>query len=152
MDTAIFGSQYKTDETGCGAYDPKILLKVILLAYARGILYSRKIAQACREHSTFMALACGQVPDHSTLAAFVPSLKAEIVFLFRGSCPWSVRINPTGLSGEDKALCKRRLSSSQQSCHTSVAPASQDLEASVALTAVSAMRPPLPSAAHRPCG
>jgi transposase len=32
MDTAIFGSRYKNDETGCPAYDPKILLKVILLA------------------------------------------------------------------------------------------------------------------------
>jgi transposase len=83
IDTAIFGSRYKNDETGCPAYDPKILLKVILLAYARGIISSRKIEQACRENITFMALACGQVPDHSTLAAFVSSLKAEISSLFR---------------------------------------------------------------------
>jgi transposase len=83
IDTAIFGGRYKNDETGCPAYDPKILLKVILLAYARGIISSRKIEQACRENITFMALACGQVPDHSTLAAFVASLKAEISSLFR---------------------------------------------------------------------
>src|SRR5262245_26627635 len=83
MDTAVFGSRYKNDATGCPAYDPKILLKVILLAYARGIISSRKIEQACRENITFMALACGQVPDHSTLAAFVASLKAEIASLFR---------------------------------------------------------------------
>src|SRR5919109_4081344 len=30
-----------------------------------------------------MALACGQAPDHSTIAAFVASLKAEITTLFR---------------------------------------------------------------------
>jgi transposase len=83
IDPAIFGSRYKNDETGCPAYDPKLLLKVILLAYARGIISSRKIEQACRENITFMALACGQVPDHSTIAAFVASLKAEIHSLFR---------------------------------------------------------------------
>jgi transposase len=73
LDTAIFSSRYKNDETGCPAYDPKILLKIILLAYARGIISSRKIEQACRENVTFMALACGQIPDHSTIAAFVSS-------------------------------------------------------------------------------
>jgi transposase len=83
LDTAIFSSRYKNDATGCPAYDPKILLKIILLAYARGIISSRKIEQACRENVTFMALACGQVPDHSTVAAFVSSLKEEIASLFR---------------------------------------------------------------------
>jgi transposase len=83
MDTAIFSSRYKNDETGCPAYAPKILLKIILFAYAHEIISSRKIEQACREHVTFMAWACGQVPDHSTLAAFVSSLKAEIASLFR---------------------------------------------------------------------
>src|SRR5262249_7554052 len=83
MDTTIFGSRYENDETGCPTYDPKILLKVILLAYARGLSSSRKIEQACRENITFMALACGQVPDHSTLAVFVAFLKAQIAALFR---------------------------------------------------------------------
>jgi transposase len=83
LDMALFASHYKNDETGCPAYDPKLLLKVILLAYARGIISSRKIEQACRENVTFMALACGQMPDHSTIAAFVSSLKAEIASLFR---------------------------------------------------------------------
>jgi transposase len=83
VDTAIFDSRYKNEESGCRAYDPKILLKVILFAYARGIISSRKIEQACRENITFMALACGQTPDHSTIAAFVASLKEEITALFR---------------------------------------------------------------------
>jgi transposase len=83
MNTAIFESRYKNDETGCRAYDPKILLKVILLAYARGMISSRQIERACRENITFMALACGQAPDHSTIAAFVASLKEEIASLFR---------------------------------------------------------------------
>lgn len=83
IDTSIFAHKYKNDEMGCPAYDPKILLKVVLFAYSRGIISSRKIEQACRENITFMALACGLVPDHSTLAAFVSSMKEEIGSLFR---------------------------------------------------------------------
>jgi transposase len=44
---------------------------------------SRKTEQACRENITLMALAGGQVPDHSPIAAFVASLKAESSSLFR---------------------------------------------------------------------
>jgi hypothetical protein len=65
------------------AYDPKILLKVILLGYARGLISSRKIEGACRENVTFMALCCGQCPDHSTISTFVSSMKDEILPLFR---------------------------------------------------------------------
>ena len=80
---AIFHGKYRNDETGRAAYDPKILLKVVLLAYSRGLISSRKIEQACRENVVFIALACGQQPDHSTIAAFVSSMKDEILPLFR---------------------------------------------------------------------
>jgi transposase len=83
MDMAVFEDRYQNDETGRMAYDPKILLKVVLLGYARGLVTSRKMEQACRENVTFMALACGQRPDHSTIAAFVSSMRGEIVPLFR---------------------------------------------------------------------
>jgi transposase len=83
MDMAVFEDRYQNDETGRMAYDPKILLKVVLLGYARGLISSRKMEQACRENVTFMALACGQRPDHSTIAAFVSSMQEEIKVLFR---------------------------------------------------------------------
>ena len=83
LDMSIFESKYRNDETGRAAYDPKVLLKVVLLAYSRGLISSRKIEQACRENVVFMALACGQQPDHSTIAAFVSSMKDEILPLFR---------------------------------------------------------------------
>ena len=83
LDTSIFAARYRNDETGRLAYDPKILLKVILLGYARGLISSRKIEGACRENVTFMALCCGQSPDHSTLSSFVSSMRDEILPLFR---------------------------------------------------------------------
>ncbi len=78
------------------AYDPKILLKVVLLGYARGLVSSRKMEQACRENVTFMALACGQRPDHSTIAAFVSSM--------RGVCeyPGGEEVGSIYVAGEDQ--------------------------------------------------
>jgi len=83
MDLSCFDEKYKNDEMGRSAYDPKILLKIVLFAYSRGLTGSRRIEQACRENVIFMALACGQKPDHSTIAAFVSSMKAEVAPLFR---------------------------------------------------------------------
>jgi transposase len=83
LDTSLFKQRYRNDETGRVAYDPRILLKIVLLGYARGLISSRKIEQACRENVVFIALACGQQPDHSTIATFVSSMKDEILPLFR---------------------------------------------------------------------
>jgi transposase len=83
MDLSVFDENYKNDETGRLAYDPKILLKVVLFAYSRGLTGSRRIEQACRENVVFMALTCGVKPDHSTIAGFVSSMKGEILPLFR---------------------------------------------------------------------
>jgi len=83
MDISVFEDRYNNDETGRWAYDPKVLLKVVLFAYSRGLISSRKMERACRENITFMALTCGQCPDHSTIAAFVSSMRDEILPLFR---------------------------------------------------------------------
>ena len=82
IDMSVFDHRYNNDETGRWAYDPKILLKVVLLAYSRGLTSSRKIECACWENITFMALSCGHYPDHSTIASFVSSMKSEILPLF----------------------------------------------------------------------
>jgi len=47
------------------------------------LISSRQIERECSENVTFMAMSCGQQPDHSTIAAFVSSMKHEIVPLFR---------------------------------------------------------------------
>ena len=79
MDMSLFDEKYRNDEKGRRAYDPRILLKVVLLGYSRGLISSRKIEQACRENVVFMAISSGQYPDHSTIATFVTSMKEEIL-------------------------------------------------------------------------
>jgi len=71
IDTSAFDEHFNNDETGASAYNPKILLKIILIAYSKGILSSRKIESACNENIIFMALSGDQHPDHSTIADFV---------------------------------------------------------------------------------
>jgi len=83
LDLSQFDERYNNDETGRSAYNPKVLLKAVLLAYSRGIIHSRKIEKACKENITFMALTCGQYPDHSTIAAFVSTMREQIQPLFR---------------------------------------------------------------------
>ena len=55
---------------GASAYDPSMMLKVVLLAYSSGIYSSRKIEQATRENINFMWI-CGMKPlEHSTINRF----------------------------------------------------------------------------------
>jgi transposase len=82
LDMSVFEGNYKNDETGRSAYDPKILLKVVLLGYARGLISSLQIERACCENDIFMALSGNQRPDHSTISTFVSSMKDPILPLF----------------------------------------------------------------------
>ena len=82
LDLGVFDQRYRNDETGRRAIPPGILLKIVLFGYSRGLTSSRSLEQACRENVVFMALACGQKPDHSTIATFVSSMGEEIEALF----------------------------------------------------------------------
>ena len=42
FDLSIFDERYKNDETGAPAYDPAIMLKIILYAYSKGTTTSKK--------------------------------------------------------------------------------------------------------------
>jgi transposase len=65
INTSIFDHRYGNDETGRLAYDPKILLKIVLFGYSRGLIYSRQIERACKENVTFMALALRRNSQYS---------------------------------------------------------------------------------------
>ena len=83
MDLSVFDQNFNNDDTGRRAYHPKVLLKIVLLAYSRGLISSRSIERACIENVTFMAISGNQRPDHSTIAAFVSTMADQIIPLFR---------------------------------------------------------------------
>jgi len=74
FDLSGFRARYKNDDEGASAYDPAVLLKIILLAYSRGLVSSRKIEAACRENVVFIAVSGDSQPNFTTLAAFVSDM------------------------------------------------------------------------------
>ena len=82
LDMSVFDARYNNDEHGRPAYDPAILLRVILSAYARGFTSSRQIEQLCRENVVFMALSGDTQPHFTTIAGFVADMKDVIQSLF----------------------------------------------------------------------
>jgi transposase len=70
LDLQPFLTAYRADGHGHPAYDPKMLLGVLLYAYASGVRSSRQIERRCVEDLAFRVLAGNQVPDHVTIARF----------------------------------------------------------------------------------
>src|SRR4051794_31580858 len=82
IDLAEIEARYRNDEVGASAYEPRVLLKIVLLAYCYGIVSSRGIEAACRDNVRFIAISGDSQPDHSTLAKFVSGLGAAIARVF----------------------------------------------------------------------
>jgi transposase len=82
LDLAPFHARYNNDQVGASAYDPAVLLKIVLLAYSRGIVSSRKIEAACRENVLFIAVSGDSQPNFTTLAAFVSEMGELTAKLF----------------------------------------------------------------------
>ena len=56
-DLGALAERFANDETGAPAYDPAVMLEIVLLAYSRGIVSSRAIERACRENVVFIAIS-----------------------------------------------------------------------------------------------
>ncbi len=72
----------KNDTEGASAFDPAVLIHIILLAYSRGIVSSRKIEATCRENALFIAVSGDSQPHFTTLAAFVSTMGDMVAKLF----------------------------------------------------------------------
>ena len=55
LDVSIFYPDYKNDDGGRPAYDPALLLKIILFAYSKGVTSSREIQWQCENNIIFKA-------------------------------------------------------------------------------------------------
>lgn len=82
FDLSALKAKFKNELTGAAAYDPAMLLKIVLLAYSRGIVSSRRIERVCRESVPFMAISGDTEPAFTAIAAFVRGLGEEIADIF----------------------------------------------------------------------
>jgi transposase len=67
--SAIYGD-YRADGRGRPAYEPSMMVGLLLYAYARGNRSSRGIERACVEDIAYRVVAGNVAPDHSTIAEF----------------------------------------------------------------------------------
>jgi transposase len=82
LDLSALDAKFKNDEVGASAYDPRVMLKVVLLAYSQGLISSRAIERACVRNVQFIAISGDSQPSHAHIAKFVSSLAEQIKPLF----------------------------------------------------------------------
>jgi len=82
LSLSAFESRFRNDAVGAPAYPPGVLLKIVLLAYSKGIMHSRDIEGACRENVVFMAISGDSHPHFTTIAKFVATLAEPIGEVF----------------------------------------------------------------------
>src|SRR3954453_14509094 len=91
MDLDAFYAAYRSDGRSRPAFDPGMMVTLILYAYARGTRSSRAIERACIEDIAFRVIAAQRKPDHATIARFVERHQDALA----------------GVFGEVLALCAR---------------------------------------------
>ena len=57
LDLSALDERFRNDECGASAYDPRVMLKIVLLGYSRGLISSRRIEAACVHNVQFIALS-----------------------------------------------------------------------------------------------
>lgn len=71
MDLSAFYVSYREDGWGRAAFDPKMMVALILYAFSVGERSSRGIERRCVEDVGFRVIAANHTPDHSTIARFI---------------------------------------------------------------------------------
>jgi transposase len=70
LDLDAFYGAYRADGHGRAAYEPSMMVALLLYSYALGNRSSRGIERECREDVAYRVIAANLVPDHSTIAEF----------------------------------------------------------------------------------
>ena len=70
MDLERFYAAYRRDGWGRAAFDPRMMVALLLYAYALGERSARKIERRCQEDVAFRVICANRVPDHATFARF----------------------------------------------------------------------------------
>lgn len=70
IDLSTFYRKYRPDGRGQAAFDPSMMVALLLYAYSLGIRSSREIEKLCERDIGFKVVAANQVPDHCTISRF----------------------------------------------------------------------------------
>ena len=70
MNLSAYYRKYRADGRGQEAYDPSMMVALLLYAYSNGIQSSRSIERLCERDIGFKVIAGDEKPDHTTIARF----------------------------------------------------------------------------------
>lgn len=85
LDLTELYARYPLGRCGNAAYDPKMVLGVLIYAYCIGLTSSRRIERACETDLAFRVLAVNEVIDHQTICRFRRDNAALMKSLFLGT-------------------------------------------------------------------
>lgn len=85
IDLRSFYAHYRQDGWGRAAYDPKMMVTLLLYAYCLGERSSRRIERHCQEDIAFRVITANQLPDHATIARFRQIHEKAVAGLFQES-------------------------------------------------------------------
>jgi transposase len=80
--SAIYAQYEEGDGRGLAAYDPRMMVRLLIYGYCRGVASSRRIERATYEDVAFRYLAADEHPDHDTIADFRREHLASLSQLF----------------------------------------------------------------------
>jgi transposase len=82
LDLSAFLVGYRADGRGGAAYDPEMMLALLVYAYCVGERSSRRIEKRLVEDVAFRVVAANQRPDHATIARFRATHETAVAGLF----------------------------------------------------------------------
>jgi transposase len=82
MELGDFYGAYRADGHGRAAYEPSVMVALILYAFATSVRSSRAIECHCRQDVAFRVITGNLVPDHATIARFICRHEQALADLF----------------------------------------------------------------------
>ena len=82
MNLAAITRTYRADGWGQAAYEPAMMVALLLYAYCLGERSSRRIERLCQRDVAFRVITANQGPDHTTMARFRQTHEIELAKLF----------------------------------------------------------------------
>ena len=82
LDLSAFYAAYRADGHGRAAYEPSVMVSLVLFAYSTGERSSRGIERHCRQDIAYRVITGNRVPDHATVARFIVRHEQRLGALF----------------------------------------------------------------------
>jgi transposase len=82
LDVSAFVAVYRADGRGGAAYEPSMMVALLVYAYCVGERSRRVIERRCAEDVAFRVIVANRLPDHATLARFRATHEDALAELF----------------------------------------------------------------------